>query len=35
MAAGGRYWTMFEMQASRFDSEGGEQEEGVALDAPA
>jgi len=33
MAAGGRYRTMFEMQASRFDSEGDE--EGVALDAPA
>ena len=33
MAAGGRYRTMFEMQASRFDSE--DSEEGVALDAPA
>ena len=29
MAAGGRYRTMFDMQASRF---GGEEEEGVALD---
>ncbi len=33
MAAGGRYRTMFEMQASRFESEPGE--EGVPLDAPA
>jgi ABC-type multidrug transport system fused ATPase/permease subunit len=33
MAAGGRYRTMFEMQASRFESESAE--EGVALDAPA
>ncbi len=33
MAAGGRYRTMFEMQASRFGGEG--EEEGVALDAPA
>jgi ATP-binding cassette, subfamily B, bacterial len=33
MAAGGRYRTMFELQASRFESEEGE--EGVALDAPA
>jgi ABC-type multidrug transport system fused ATPase/permease subunit len=33
MAAGGRYRTMFEMQASRFESEGDE--EGAALDAPA
>jgi ABC-type multidrug transport system fused ATPase/permease subunit len=33
MASGGRYHTMFEMQASRFDSEADE--EGVALDAPA
>ncbi len=31
MAAGGRYHTMFELQASRFG--GGEEEEGVALDA--
>lgn len=30
MAAGGRYRTMFDLQASRF---GGEEEEGVALDA--
>jgi len=30
MAAGGRYRTMFTLQASRF---GGEEEEGVALDA--
>jgi ATP-binding cassette, subfamily B, bacterial len=33
MAAGGRYRTMFELQASRFESEEGE--EGVPLDAPA
>jgi ABC-type multidrug transport system fused ATPase/permease subunit len=33
MAANGRYRTMFEMQASRFETEGGE--EGVPLDAPA
>ena len=33
MAVGGRYRTMFEMQASRFESESAE--EGVALDAPA
>jgi ATP-binding cassette, subfamily B, bacterial len=33
MAANGRYRTMFEMQASRFESEAGE--EGVPLDAPA
>ncbi len=33
IAAGGRYYTMFDMQASRFDSE--ETEEGEALDAPA
>jgi ABC-type multidrug transport system fused ATPase/permease subunit len=33
MASGGRYRTMFEMQASRFESEAGE--EGVPLDAPA
>ncbi len=32
IAAGGRYRTMFEMQASRFGVEG--EEEGVALDAP-
>jgi ATP-binding cassette subfamily B protein len=32
MAAGGRYRTMFELQASRFEEEG---EEGVRLDAPA
>jgi hypothetical protein len=31
MAAGGRYRTMFELQASRFAS--GDGEEGVALDA--
>jgi ATP-binding cassette, subfamily B, bacterial len=31
MAAGGRYRTMFDLQASRFGSEGGE-EEGVAYD---
>ncbi len=38
MAAGGRYRTMFDMQASRFESESGEAsegEEGVALDEPA
>jgi ATP-binding cassette, subfamily B, bacterial len=38
MAAGGRYRTMFDMQASRFDSESAEAsegEEGVALDEPA
>jgi ABC-type multidrug transport system fused ATPase/permease subunit len=38
MAAGGRYRTMFEMQASRFGSEvdeAAEGEEGVALDEPA
>jgi hypothetical protein len=29
MSAGGRYRTMFELQASRF---GGEEEEGVELD---
>jgi ABC-type multidrug transport system fused ATPase/permease subunit len=33
MALRGRYCTMFELQASRFEDEGGE--EGVALDAPA
>ncbi|HLX45653.1 MAG TPA: ABC transporter ATP-binding protein, partial [Bryobacteraceae bacterium] len=33
MAANGRYRTMFEMQASRFETEAGE--EGVPLDAPA
>jgi ATP-binding cassette, subfamily B, bacterial len=33
MAAGGRYRTMFELQASRFETEEGE--EGVSLDAPA
>jgi len=33
MAAGGRYRTMFELQASRFEAEEGE--EGVPLDAPA
>jgi ATP-binding cassette, subfamily B, bacterial len=32
MAAGGRYRTMFELQASRFETET--EEEGVALDAP-
>jgi len=32
MAAGGRYRTMFDLQASRF---GGEDDEGVSLDAPA
>jgi hypothetical protein len=32
MAAGGRYKTMFELQASRF---GDDTEEGLALDAPA
>ena len=31
MAAGGRYRTMFDLQASRFGGEGGEEEEGVAL----
>jgi ATP-binding cassette subfamily B protein len=38
MAAGGRYRTMFDMQASRFESEGDAAEgdaEGVSLDAPA
>jgi ATP-binding cassette subfamily B protein len=38
MASGGRYRTMFDMQASRFDSESAEAsegEEGVALDEPA
>jgi ATP-binding cassette, subfamily B, bacterial len=33
MASGGRYRTMFELQASRFETEEGE--EGVPLDAPA
>jgi ABC-type multidrug transport system fused ATPase/permease subunit len=33
MAAGGRYRTMFELQASRFEADEGE--EGVPLDAPA
>jgi len=33
MAAGGRYHTMFELQASRFSTESDE--EGIALDAPA
>jgi ABC-type multidrug transport system fused ATPase/permease subunit len=33
MALGGRYRTMFEMQASRFETEAGD--EGVPLDAPA
>jgi ATP-binding cassette subfamily B protein len=33
MAFGGRYRTMFELQASRFDTDAGE--EGVPLDAPA
>jgi len=33
MALGGRYHTMFELQASRFETEAGE--EGVPLDAPA
>ena len=33
MALGGRYHTMFDLQASRFEMEAGE--EGVALDAPA
>jgi ATP-binding cassette subfamily B protein len=35
IAAGGRYRTMFEMQASRFESEGDGDEKEVALDAPA
>jgi hypothetical protein len=35
MAAGGRYRTMFELQASRFGGEADEQEEEVALDAGA
>ena len=35
MAAGGRYRTMFEMQASRFGPEGDGGEKEVALDAPA
>jgi ATP-binding cassette subfamily B protein len=35
MAAGGRYRTMFEMQASRFGSEGDGDEKEVALDARA
>jgi ABC-type multidrug transport system fused ATPase/permease subunit len=38
MALNGRYRTMFEMQASRFESEAGEVsegEKGVALDEPA
>jgi ABC-type multidrug transport system fused ATPase/permease subunit len=35
MALQGRYWTMFEMQASRFDEASPATEEGVALDAPA
>ena len=34
MAAGGRYRTMFELQASRF-GETNREEEGVALDEPA
>jgi ABC-type multidrug transport system fused ATPase/permease subunit len=33
MAAGGRYRTMFDLQASRFETET--EEEGVSLDAPA
>jgi ABC-type multidrug transport system fused ATPase/permease subunit len=33
MALGGRYRTMFDMQASRFDSE--DDEKGVPLDGPA
>jgi ATP-binding cassette subfamily B protein len=33
MALGGRYRTMFDLQASRFDE--GEEQEGVALDATA
>jgi len=33
MAAGGRYHTMFELQASRFTTESDE--EGIELDAPA
>jgi ABC-type multidrug transport system fused ATPase/permease subunit len=33
MAAGGRYRTMFDLQASRFEEAEGE--EGVPLDAPA
>ena len=32
MALGGRYQTMFELQASRFGGESGEAEEGVELD---
>ena len=35
MAVGGRYRTMFELQASRFGETGGGTEEGVALDEPA
>ena len=31
MAAGGRYWTMFDLQASRFGADGDE-EEGVTYD---
>jgi ABC-type multidrug transport system fused ATPase/permease subunit len=33
MAVGGRYRTMFELQASRFETEGAEEGE-VSLDAP-
>src|SRR5204863_8204480 len=32
MAAGGRYRTMFDLQASRFGSDGAEDEEGVDYD---
>ncbi len=32
MAAGGRYRTMFDLQASRFGSDGAEEEEGVDYD---
>ena len=35
MALGGRYRTMFELQASRFGETAAGAEEGVALDEPA
>jgi hypothetical protein len=35
MELGGRYRTMFELQASRFSTDLGEPEEGDALDEPA
>ena len=35
MALGGRYRTMFELQASRFGETAADIEEGVALDEPA